>query len=230
LSIEDLLRFLETYEIWIYILLGVVCLWYLRKVLVAWHEWRSAIFGIEREIAQRRFSFSMTVFLLALFLGLSQFILVSFVAPDMPRTNIVATPTIDLLATPVTTFVVSVEPVGTPTTASLPTLAVTGTDGCNPGILEWTYPKNGGQLKGTETLKGTIQVPNLGFYKYEYSAVGSDNWITIAAGNKKVTDTDLGPWDTSQLVPGDYRLRLVVADNKNQALPACIINVRIISP
>jgi hypothetical protein len=109
-------------------------------------------------------------------------------------------------------------------------LAISGSNGCVAGTLEWTYPKNDGQLKGTETLKGTIQVPNLGFYKYEYSSAGSDNWVTIAAGNQKVTDKELGTWDTSQLVPGDYRLRLVVADNKNQALPACIISVRIISP
>jgi hypothetical protein len=230
LFIEDLLRFLETYEIWIYVLLGVICLWYLRRVLVAWHEWRTAIYGIEREIAQRRFSFDLTVIILALFLGMAQFILISFVAPDMPRTDIVPTPTIDLLATPVTTLAVTLLPATTPTSPSLPTLAISSADGCVPGTLEWTFPKNNGQLKGTETLKGTIQVPNLGFYKYEYSSVGSDNWITIAAGNQKGTDKELGSWDTTQLVPGDYRLRLVAADNKNQALPACVINVRIISP
>ncbi|HVP20476.1 MAG TPA: hypothetical protein VMS73_01300 [Anaerolineaceae bacterium] len=230
MSIEDLLRFLETYEIWIYLLLGIIFLLYLRKVLDSWHEWRASLFGIEREIAQRGFSFNLTILILVLFLGMAQFILISFVAPDMPRVDILPTPTIDLLATPVTTLAVTLAPATTPTSVSLPTLVVTGANGCVAGTLEWTYPKNGGQLKGSEMLKGTIQVPNLGFYKYEYSSAGSDNWVTIAAGNQKVTDHDLGTWDTSQLVPGDYRLRLVVADNKNQALPACIITVRILSP
>jgi hypothetical protein len=230
LFIEDLLRFLETYEIWIYVLVGVICLWYLRKILVDWHEWRAAIFGIEREIAQRRLSFDLTILILALFLGLAQFFLISFIAPDMPRTDIVATPTIDFMATPVTTLAVTLLPATTPTSNSLPTLVVSGADGCVQGTLQWTFPTNNGQLKGTVTLKGTVQVPNLGFYKYEYSAVGSDNWITIAAGNQKMTDKDLGSWDTTQLLPGDYRLRLVVADNKNQALPACTINVRILAP
>ena len=112
-------------------------------------------------------------------------------------------------------------------------MAVSEQEGCIPGELDWTFPKNGVQISGLVNLKGTIQVPNLGFYKYEYSSVGSNNWITIAAGNTNITDSALGgggAWNTSQLVPGDYRLRLVAADNQNQALPACVINIRIVAP
>jgi hypothetical protein len=231
---EDLLRFLETYEIWIYVLLGVFCLWYLRKVLVAWHEWRAAIFGLERETAQRRFSSAMTVLMLLFMIGLAQFLLISFVAPDMPRANIIATPTINYFTTPIATLSTTLTPAGQ-VAGIIPTLAVSGQDGCAPGKLEWTFPKNGAQLSGVVDLKGTVQVANLGFYKFEYSSAGSDNWITIAAGNTPITDSALGgvgsgAWNTSQLVPGDYRLRLVVADNQNQSLPACIINIRVVSP
>jgi len=229
---EVILRFLETYEIWIYVLLGVFCLWYLRKVLVAWHEWRAAVFGLERETAQRHFSSAMTAMMLFILIGLAQFLLVSFVAPGMPQANTIATPTINYFTTPIATLS-STATSAAQSTGIIPTLAVSEQEGCIPGELDWTFPKNGVQISGLVTLKGTIQVPNLGFYKYEYSSVGSNNWITIAAGNTNITDSALGgggAWNTSQLVPGDYRLRLVAADNQNQALPACVINIRIVAP
>ncbi len=228
---EDLLRFLETYEIWIYVLLGTASLIPLRRLLIAWHEWRSAIFGLERERAQREFSSAMTFLMLLVLIGLAQFFLVSFIAPGMPRTNILATPTIDRLATPEKTQAVTFTPQTTPT-GLIPTLAVVS-EGCIPGQVEWTSPKNNDQVSGTITLKGTVNVANMGFYKYEYSSAGSDNWITIAAGNSGGTDIALGKgglWNTSQLAQGDYRLRLVVVDNQDKSLPACVINIRITSP
>ncbi len=235
---EDLLRFLETYEIWIYVLLGTASLIPLRRLLIAWHEWRSAIFGLERERAQREFSSAMTFLMLLILIGLAQFFLVSFIAPGMPRTNIIATPTIDRLATPEKTQAVTNTPLTTPT-GLIPTLAV-ASEGCVPGQIEWTFPKNNDQIKGTVTLTGTVNVPNLGFYKYEYSSAGTDNWITIAAGDSTIIDKPLGTsekslgtsgqWNTSQLAQGDYRLRLVVVDNQDKTLPACVINIRITSP
>jgi len=231
---EDLLRFLQTYEIWIYILVGVFCLWFLRKVLAAWQEWRAAVFGIEREMAQRRFSSAATVMMLFILIGLAQFFLISFVAPGMPQVNIIATPTINYFNIQIATLSASATPAAQ-STGIIPTLAISTQEGCVAGKLEWTFPKNGAQINGTVILKGTVQVPNLGFYKYEYSSAGSNTWITIAAGNTNLTDSILGgsgsgQWNTAQLVPGDYRLRLVVADNQNQASPACVINIRIVSP
>ena len=57
---------------------------------------------------------------------------------------------------------------------------------------------------------------------------GSDSWIAIAAGNSAVVDQTLGGnWNTEQLVPGDYSLRLVVYDSQNNTLPSCTITVRV---
>ena len=72
-----------------------------------------------------------------------------------------------------------------------------------------------------------MNIPDFGFYKYEVAVAGSDTWATIAAGRATVVDGALGQWDTSTLSPGDYRVRLVVSDNQGQALPACIITVRV---
>lgn len=228
---EEILRFLQNYEIWIYIILGIGVLFPANEVIRSLRDWRGASFGLERESARRRFSNGLTVLLVFVVLGATEFFLVSFLLPNRPSKAVVlATPTIDLLATPTVTLAAGARLTPTPTGLAL-TLAPVTSEGCTPGKIEWTFPKNGGELKGIVQLKGTIQVSNLGFYKYEYSPVGSDKWVTIAAGSKNITDLELGgAWNTAQLNPGDYRLRLVVADNQNQLLPACVITIRIKTP
>jgi hypothetical protein len=89
---------------------------------------------------------------------------------------------------------------------------------------------DGDKISGTVTLQGTVNVTDLGYYKYEYATAGSDTWTTIAAGNTKIVDQPLGgTWDTSELTPGDYQLRLVVTDHQNNQLPECTIQITITS-
>lgn len=230
---DEILRFLANYEAWIYIILGAGGLIYLRRVLQAVKEWRGASFGLEKENARYRFSVSMTILLVFLGLAGVEFLLVSFLIPNRPQSTILATPTLDLLATPTVTLPAGTRIAATPTGVSRTDVPVNQT-GCTPGVIEWVFPTEGGKLQGTVILKGIINVPTIGFYKYEYSPVGSEAWVTIAAG--KETDKSPGhenelggAWNTAQLPTGDYRLRLVVYDNQNLALPACVINIRILS-
>jgi hypothetical protein len=229
----QLLHFLQAYEIWIYILVGVVGLIYARKLLMAWQEWRSSLFGLERENSQRRLGTSMTIIILLGMMGLVEFSIVSFIAPLYPQVDVIATPTIDLLVTPSGTLT-DTGGVG-PSVGLSPTLRVPSASGCIKGQIEWIAPKAGESVSGAVQLKYIMNVPNMGFFKYEYSQPGNDTWTTIAAGTKPVTnvsDFDNNPviWSTNQLVPGDYLLRLVVLDNRNQALPACSINITVLSP
>lgn len=232
---EDVLRFLKTYEPWIYLVLVGTGLFAMRRMLTALQELRTAVFGLERESAQRRFRSSLSIFLFVLMLAASEFVFTTIVFPDFPNVQAMATPTADLLATPTVTLPpVSVE---TPQAEAIgiPTLDVTDQDGCIPGVIEWTFPKAGETLKGLVTLRGTVSVPNLGFYKYEYNDPATNLWVTIAAGDRVIVDQPLGgegsgQWDTTTLTPGDYRLRLVVTDNVNNVFPACVIPVRISAP
>jgi hypothetical protein len=102
-----------------------------------------------------------------------------------------------------------------------------GTVGCMPDQIMISSPKPGGDVTGKIILTGTVDVPNFGFYKYEYSPQGSETWATIAAGNQIVHNGELGVWDTSQLVSGDYQIRLVVTDNLGKSMPACIVPLHI---
>ncbi len=263
---KELLPFLQKYEVWIYVFLGAIAFVYFQKLILAWKQWQGTVFGLERDIAQRRFSTALTIIVLLLVFVLMEFVIVSFVAPTYPQMVSLPTATLDLLATPTVTLPVAGEaattkagsdvggaassgesgspdngnaaagsngassPGASGTAAATAAASMQSQEGCIPGQIEWTFPKPGGEISATVELKGTVNVPNLGFYKYEYAEPGKDVWNTIAAGNQAKIDGQIGFWNTSQLLPGDYQLRLVVADNQNKLFPACVIPVRVVQP
>lgn len=225
---DELLLFLEKYEFWIYAILGVGAIIYIQRLLSAWNDWRNTLFGLERESAQRKLSAALTVLVLLALLVLSEFVVVSFVIPSVPEQVVLATPTLDLLSSPTATLPFAVQATVTPSAqAGTP---VPLQEGCREGVIEWKSPRPGESISATIELKGTVNVPNLGFYKYEFALAGSDTWTTIAAGNQPLIDAFIGTWNTTNLVSGDYQLRLVVADNENNLFPACTLQVRVVSP
>ncbi len=225
---NDLFRFLVQYEIPIYVVLSLGAVFVARSLWKAWREWRIAVFGLEKELTfQRVRAYGAALTLLVMF-GLSQFCLVSFVVPFLPSASFLPTPTTDLLQTPNASAqagTIAAE-IGTPAADA----AVSNATGCIPGQINLTSPQPGQQVQSSIILSGTVNVPNFGFYKYEYAALGSDQWTTVAAGDKIISEGELGRWDTSQLVPGDYQIRLIITDNLGVALPACIVPVRVIAP
>ena len=235
---EELLLFLKKYEVWVYLLSALIGLVYLRKLLLAYQDWRASLFGMERESAQRRFSTYLTLFLLVILAAGLEVSLVSFVIPNYPvKKGLLITPTLDLNITPTlpppaggTAAPAAVPGPGGPNQTQQPTVVVKLTEGCTKGAVEWFSPKVGDEISGKVQLIGTVNIPNLGFYKYEFSQPGTDVWSTIAADNKNVVNALLGNWDTTLLVPGDYLLRLVVSDSQNQLLPACVVSVRVVAP
>lgn len=226
---NSLLRFLSKYEILFYVFAGLIILISARKTFVSWREWSGSIFGLEKEHSQRKFNQGLTVVVFSVLLMVGLFIVNTFITPTVPGIQQLPTPTIDMTqqpptATPAPTTVVTAQGI-------IPTITSYFSRGCIPDQLDWTDPRNGDTISGTLELKGTVNVENLGFYKYEFAPMGSDTWTTIAAGNTIVMNDLLGgAWDTSTLVPGDYELRLVVNDNENNPLPACMIQVTIEAP
>jgi hypothetical protein len=223
--VDAIFRFLVQYEVLVYLILTIGAVFTARSLWKGWSEWHAAVFGLEKELAFQKVRVSGALFILLSMIGLSQFCLVTFIVPFLPATTFRATPTADLLKTPSGTF--SAQDLtaqnGTPA-------APAGTIDCIPGEIMITTPQPGGLVQGKIILIGTVKVPNFGFYKYEYATQGNDTWATIAAGDKPVVEGELGAWDTTQLVPGDYQLRLLVTDNLGKALPACILPVRVTAP
>lgn len=224
---KDLLRFLTEYQTGIFIILAMIAGINIFRLIKAWMEKRKASFGLEREVIAGTIRSSITFIALVLLLSLTQFMLISVLTVKFPGLVQLSTPTLNLLSSPTIPIT---EVAGTRVTpqgydATQTAIAITG---CIPGQLEWTFPTMGDELSGTIELKGTVNVKNQGFYKYEYQQAGSEEWVPIAAGNKVVINDVLGgKWNTSQLTPGIYLLRLVVSDNQNNLLKPCTIQVKV---
>jgi len=223
---EEALRFVRDNEIFIYLLLGIIAAWFLRKFVLAWRDLREAAFGLERETAQARLNWSASILVFLLILGVIEFALVSYVVPTIPGAAPIFTPTLDLLATP--TITLQPDVTTNPTLAPGPTLPP-GESSCIPGEVDISSPENGATIRDIINIIGSANISNFGFYKYETAPINDPTWLTIQAGNLIIENDVLGPWDTSRLNPGDYYLRLVVTDNAGQSLPPCTIQVRVVA-
>ena len=212
----------------IYILLAVGLIFGIRRLVLARGEAREAIYGLEREIAHHHTSQAITTLALVGFLAVAELVLIVFLAPNLPALLQLATPTMNALLVPTGTLSPELmQNLGAITPGSTPTARATG---CIPGQINITSPKAGDEIKGQVSITGDANIPNFGFYKYEFAPISSDTWSAVEASRKVVIDGELGPWNTSNIPQGDYQLRLVVADNQGNELPACVIPLRIKAP
>ena len=225
---EEVLRFFNNYEIIVYLGLGILAAWHVRKFILSWQELQAAAFGLEYESAQGRLNRAAGILVFLFVVGVVEFGLVTFVVPVYPEIEPLPTSTLDLLATPTTTL---------PVTESVPQeeLAVEMAEqipeaGCIPEEVMITYPENDATVRDIIEVRGTVNVPNFGFYKFEIAPPGTDDWLTIQAGEDIVIDGVLGNWDTTQLEPGSYNLRLVVADNEGNHREPCVVSVYVEQP
>jgi hypothetical protein len=218
-------RTLASYEPLIYIALAIGALFAFRRMWRSWREWRDSVYGLEREFALRRLGQATAAAFLILALVFVEFFVATFVAPSLPATDILATPTLDLLLTPAETLSPeqATQAALSPVTQDVPS----GMSGCVPDQIMITSPEPGDVISGTVNITGTATVPNFGFYKYEVALLGSQNWATISAAREPKVNTALGPWNTTSLTNGEYFLRLVVTDNVGMALEPCVIAVRV---
>jgi len=221
-------RTLANYEPLIYIALAIGGLFAFRRMWRSWREWRDSVYGLEREFALRRLGQATAAALLVLALVFAEFFIATFIEPSLPASDILATPTLDLLLTPAGTLSPeqATQAALSPVTQSVPI----GMSGCVPEEKMITFPQPGDEVQGTVDIIGTANVPNFGFYKYEVAPRGTQNWATISADREAKVDKSLGQWNTTSLTNGDYFLRLVIVDNVGTSLEPCVIAVRVVNP
>ncbi len=222
---QSLLNFLVTYQNWIYTILVGIGLIYLRKLIQAIIEWRSTIFGLEREYAQHKLNTSLAMVIVILLLLIAEFVSVTFVIGELPQV-----PSADSIQTAGDGLDIEILS----TAEGLPVAAAsTGTGligGCMPGVIEWISPKPGEEISGVYDLMATINVQDMGFYKYQYALLGDQsNWHAISAGSMPVIEGKLGVLATTEITNGDYILRMIVLDKSNRELEPCDVAIRILN-
>lgn len=226
---EEALVLIQQYQSWLYVLFGLLALLYARQALGGYGELRRALFGLEREQASARLKRSLAFLSLAMAAASAVFILTTFVTPALPIGGAAAPiPTISLLTTPSPLA----QALGT---ASGPAVSVppstVDSSGCANPEATITEPQPNATLSGLVLVRGTAAITNFGFFKLEYRGLTDQGaWLAILASETPVTSGDLGTWDTSLVLPGDYALRLVVADTAGNAPMPCVIPVRIVPP
>jgi hypothetical protein len=222
----EALVLIESYQTWIYIILGVAGLVYLRLSLKWVNVYRNALFGLERERALSSLGRYAAMLALILAAMTGTFLTANFLGPAVPLgSRPTGVPTVSLLITPPAvggaegTFVPATEfALGTPEGV-----------GCTNPLATLTSPQPDETLSGTVDVKGTANIANFAFYKYEFRlANSSDTWQAVSAGTTPVVDDLLGRWDTSLVLTGDYDFRLVVTDTSGNAPLPCVIRVHIV--
>lgn len=223
---QQVIAFLAEIELLIYFVLGLIFVIYVRRLVISNNEFRTAMFGLEKESAQRKLVKTVTVLILIGLLILAEFIIVVFLKPEFPQEPTFATatntptPTVELI----TPGPVPTDATQTPT--PYPQAIIEDyPSNCVAGVLEFTSPVHGDTVQGVVELKGTVNTPNFGSYKYEYSPAVEISWITVAAGNELKIEESIGYWYATSLIPGEYLLRLVALDNQGVEQIPCIINV-----
>ena len=101
--------------------------------------------------------------------------------------------------------------------------------GCVADKIMITSPKSGEEVKAVVDLIGTADIPNFGFYKYEVTPIGTQQWATISADRMPKKAESLGKWNTLSVGNGDYFLRLVITDNVGNSIEPCVIAVRVLN-
>lgn len=226
----SVLEGLINYRIGIFLVLGLGLLVYVRKFAIGLREWQKAIFGLERDLAQRKIISASTGLTLLILLVIGEFLLITVVGPQIPASTTTTEESLSVETSASSTTELSTEEVEESTTVSTETVIEESlVSDCIEDVVEITSPADGDTVSGTVEIIGSMNIDDFGSYKYEYTSAGTIEWITIAAGNELRLDENLGYWYTSSLTPGGYLLQLVPLDNTGEELTPCIIYVNVIA-
>jgi hypothetical protein len=226
---HESILFLDEYQAWAYLLLGVAGLAYLRVGLRWLSAYRRSIFGLERERARGHLLRAGALLAVVCLLALVTFVITTFVVPSVPvAARPTPIPTISLLTTPTLAGLPGEEALMTST--PLP-VAIIDVGGCQNAQATIASPVDGDAVSGVVEFTGTARIDNFAFFKLEYiRLVPGSVWRAVSAGTTPVVEDRLGSWDTSLVLPGDYGFRLVVTDTAGNAPMPCAIRLQIRPP
>lgn len=93
------------------------------------------------------------------------------------------------------------------------------------GFAEITFPQEGAPLDGLVTITGTADHPQFLGYQlaFAYDPNPTGTWFPLTERvESPVNDDRLALWDTSQITPGVYQLRLTVFTEEGSRLTASV--------
>jgi len=246
---ERVLEFLTDYQWWIYGVLGLILLFYLRRALLARREGARSIFKLEQEQARTRYTRSVVTSALVLVIMAAVFFVSNPVAPVLDPTP-EPTPTLTtgplaeatLTATPppatMTPTATATRPRPTPPTrpTDTPAVAVTNTPVVRPPAcpnpnVRITSPGANQVIQGNFAVRGTANHANFQYYKIEVGPganPGDQQWTVVGQlHNSPVNGGVLATFNSAAYPPGTYTLRLVVVDQTGNFPEPCRVTINV---
>ena len=246
---EQVLQILADYQWWIYGVLGLLLLFYLRRAFLARRESARSIFKLEQEQARSRYGRSVLMLVLILLVMGAVFSVTYFFLPtyeQLPEptptatTGPLAAPTLTATPAPATitptataTKVRPTRPVRPTETAELvetPTPQVRP-PACPDPNARITSPGVNQAVRGNVGILGTASHANFDYYKVEVGP-GTDprdwEWNVVGQLHRSpVTGGVLETFNSGAYPPGTYTLRLVVVDVTGNYPSPCRVTVNV---
>ena len=235
-----LVKLIADYAIWLYLLVGLVAVFFLRAYTVARHERENSIFTLERESATGRMVQAIIGFLVTLIIIGGIFYTSQTLVEEIPLPEASPTPTVLVVLPPSPTpppLLPTPTPTGTPRprptlvvaqtlTPTVETPAVVRAHCPNPGV-NIAQPGNGAAAAGVIQVVGSANIPDFWYYKFEFRPSGADAWTFIQRFDTPINGGILTAWDTRTVASGSYELRLVVVDKTGNYPEPCILQLSI---
>jgi hypothetical protein len=238
----EFLRPIAILDTWLYIILGIVALFFVRLMWLARRDRIRSIFTLERENATIRMTRAFTGFTIVLGLMLGVYylsVVTPEIVPPLPNTPtptpIVALPPTPtpppLLPTPTPTSTVIPTPIPTLLFDDTPTPAPQQSSGqppnCpNPGV-RISQPGDGARVDGIVQVTGAASIDNFDYYKFEFRLPANDDWVFIDRYDNSVGSGVLGSWNSDTVPPGAYEFRLVVVDGTGNFPDPCVVRLNV---
>ncbi|MDX9830924.1 MAG: hypothetical protein RBU35_11730 [Anaerolineae bacterium] len=247
---EQVLRFIADYQWWIYAVLGLVLLFYLRRAVVSRQQGVRSIFKLEQEQMHLRYSRSVMVSAFVLLLMVGVFMLGNPLnltpAENTPEPSPSVTngpltaPTLTPTSPPPT---ITATPTATrvpPTSVSRPTATVsagpTATQApqvqppaCPDPNRRITSPGMNQVVQGSVAVRGTANHPNFDYYKIEVGqGTNPQQWTVVGDLHRApVAGGVLETFNAGAYPPGVYTLRLVVVDITGNFPEPCRVTITV---
>ncbi len=235
-----LVKLVADYAIWLYVLLALVALLFLRAYVVARRERDNSIFTMERESAAGRMA-QATMGLLVTLIAIAGVVYTAkILVEEVPLPEVIPTPTVlialppsptppPLLPTPTVTGTPRPRPTLAPQETETPTpelSSATPPDCPNPGV-RLSQPGSGAAVSGVIQIVGSATLSDFGYYKFEFRGNDFSDWTFIQRFEEPISGGILGAWDTNSVTSGEYEFRLVVVDQTGNYPSPCPVRLTV---
>ncbi len=246
---ERVTGFLADYQWWIYGVLGLVLLFYLRRAILIRREGARSIFKLEQEQARTRYLRSVAISAVLVVAIVAVFLLSNPISPTpvvtaeptptetsgpLPASTLTATPppaTITPTATPTRERPTRPpQPTTTAEASASPTPAVRPAACPNPSV-QITSPGVNQAIQGNYPIRGTANAAAFQYYKIEVgpgSSPRDHEWTVVGQLHERpVSGGVLETLNSGAYPIGVYTLRLVVVDQTGNYPEPCRVTIRV---